>query len=292
MNAAVARTQAYWELTKPRITLLVLVTTFAGMWLAAGGMPDPYLVFVTLLGTGLAAGSSSTLNNFIDRHVDRLMSRTRHRPLPTGRALPVEALVLGIVLGAAAFALLALTVNVLTAALAIGTVFFYVVIYTAWLKRTTPACTFWGGIPGAAPPVIGWAAVSGDIGLPVLLLFASMFIWQPPHFWALAVIRADEYRSAGLPMLPVVKGEAYTKRKMLIYTALLLPVSLAFYGFGYGGPLYGVVALLAGSAYLWETVRFVRRPLDVPSARRLFLGSLLYLTVLFVAVTLDVALQQ
>ncbi|RMF12547.1 MAG: protoheme IX farnesyltransferase, partial [Candidatus Dadabacteria bacterium] len=172
VSAAVDRLGAYWELTKPRITYLVLVTTFSGMWVAAGGMPNPLLVFLTLLGTGLAAGSSSTLNNFIDRHVDALMDRTSKRPLPTGRVSPTEALVLGIALGAASFALLATAVNLLAAALAVGTIFFYVVLYTALLKRRSPWCTSIGGIPGAAPPLIGWAAVSGDLATPAWVLFA------------------------------------------------------------------------------------------------------------------------
>lgn len=281
------RLKVYWELTKPRITLLVLLTTFTGMWLAAGGMPGFDLVFMTLLGTGFAAGSSSTLNNFIDRRVDAVMARTAARPLPSGRASASEALILGILLGAASFVLLSLTVNLLTAILAVATILFYVLIYTAWLKRTTTWCTVIGGVAGAVPPVIGWAAVSGDIGWPALLLFILMFVWQPPHFWALAVIRAEEYRRAGLPMLPVVAGEAVTKKKMLVYTAVLLPVSLAFWFLGYGGVIYAITASLSGFLYLLETLRFMRRPLCTDSARRLFVGSLLYLTAIFVAVVVD-----
>jgi len=288
-TAVSVRTQFkdYVDLTKPRITLLVLVTAFAGMWLAAGGMPAPTLVFFTLLGTGLAAGSSSALNNYVDRNVDKRMERTQDRALPAGRVLPARALALGIVLALVAFALLQVTVNALSAWLAVGTIAFYVGIYTVWLKRTSPLCTSIGGVAGALPPVIGWAAVSGHVGWPALALFGLLFLWQPPHFWALALMRVEEYRNAQLPMLPVVRGPRATKRQMLLYTAALLPASAALYALGLTGPLYLVVALALGVAYLVQTINFARQPITKASAKKLFFFSIVYLFVLFVMVFVD-----
>jgi len=291
VNAAAAGLRAqskdYFDLTKPRITLLVLVTAFTGMWLAAGGFPPLDLTVWTLLGTALAASSSSVLNNVIDRHVDGLMSRTRARALPAGRVSAPGAVAWGVLLGVAAFALLAATVNALAAWLAVGTIAFYVGIYTVWLKRATPLCTSIGGIAGAAPPLIGWAGVTGEVGLPALALFLILFLWQPPHFWALALIRADEYRRAKLPMLPVARGERATKRQMLLYTAALLPASVAPYAWGWMGPVYLAVALALGVGYLALTVDFARRPITTQSARRLFGFSILYLFVLFVMMFAD-----
>lgn len=277
----------YWELTKPRITRLVLVTTFGGAWLAAGGLPDPALLTVTLVGTALAAGSSSVLNNFIDRDADRNMARTRDRALPTGRITPRGALVWGLMLGAVAFAILTLGANLLAATLAVGTIMFYVLVYTAWLKRTTPMCTSIGGIAGAAPPLIGWAAVTGEIGLPAVALFGIMYLWQPPHFWALGIMRADEYRTAGFPMLPVVRGTRVTKRQMLLYTAALLPASLALVPLGIAGWLYGGLAAVLGTVYLGRTIAFARAEVTPAAARRLFFFSIFYLFGLFIAIIAD-----
>ncbi len=282
-----SRVQDYWQLTKPRITLLVLVTTFAGMWLAQGGMPDVQLVFLTLLGTGLAAGSSSTLNNFVDREVDRFMARTNHRALPTGRVTGGEALALGIFLGAGSFVLLSWAVNLLTAVLAVSTILFYVLIYTVWLKRTTPLCTSIGGIAGAAPPLIGWAAVTGEIGIPAWILFGVMFIWQPPHFWALGLIRESEYRRAKLPILPVARGEAVTRRHMLAWNLALVPAVALVYAAGVAGDAYLVLATAMTAYYLFRTVQFVRQPVTVPAARRMFLASVLYLAALMCVVMVD-----
>lgn len=287
-SVAVCGSLGDWiAVTKPRITLLVLLTTFAGMWLAADGMPDPLLAFVTLLGTGMAASSSSVLNNAIDHRVDALMARTRARALPSGRLTRGPVVAYGIALGGLSFALLALAVNLLTAMLALATIFFYVVIYTAWLKRTTPLCTELGGLPGAAPPLIGWAAVSGDIGLPALLLFAIMLAWQPPHFWALALVRADEYRAAGLKMLPVTHGTEATQRRMLAYTLALIPIAALPVVLGTAGAVYGVLAAVLTGVYVAKTVAFVRRPLAVEPARSLFFFSILYMTVLTLAFVVD-----
>ncbi len=291
MNAVAAGLRAqskdYFDLTKPRITLLVLVTAFTGMWLAAGGLPPLDLAFWTLLGTALAASSSSVLNNVVDRHVDGLMSRTRERALPSGRVRAPHAVAWGVLLGLSAFALLVATVNALAAWLAVGTIAFYVGIYTIWLKRATPLCTSIGGIAGAAPPLIGWAGVTGEVGPPALALFLILFLWQPPHFWALALLRADEYRRAKLPMLPVARGERVTKRQMLLYTVALLPASVVPYAWGWMGNFYLAVALALGGGYLALTVDFARRPITARSARRLFGFSILYLFVLFVMMFVD-----
>jgi protoheme IX farnesyltransferase len=271
----------YLDLTKPRITLLVLITAFAGMWLAARGLPSPELIITTLAGIGLAASSSSTLNNYVDRELDQRMARTRHRALPAGRLRPEQALVWGIALGIASFALLATAVNWLTAFLALGTILFYVGIYTIWLKRMTPLCTAVGGTAGALPPLIGWTSVTGHFDLLPLALFAILFLWQPPHFWALALMRVDEYRAAGFPMLPVVRGEAVTKRQMALYTIALVGVSLWPYFLGAVGLLYLDVAVPLGIGYLALTVNFIARPITAHSARQLFLYSVCYLGLLF-----------
>jgi len=291
VNTAVVSARSQWkdfiELTKPRITLLVLVTAFAGMWLAAGGMPEPALVLFTLLGTGLASASSAVLNNYVDRDVDKRMSRTQDRALPAGRVSAVHALLFGLGLGLAAFALLVWAVNALTAWLAVGTIAFYVLVYTLWLKRHSPLCTSIGGVAGALPPVIGWAAVSHGLDWPALALFGILFLWQPPHFWALALLRTEEYRQAGLPMLPVVRGERTTKRQMLLYTLALLPASVAPFALNLTGWLYLAAALGLGAAYLAKTVDFARKPLSRPGARKLFLFSILYLFSLFLVMFVD-----
>ncbi len=275
------------ELTKPRITLLVLVTTYTGMWLASAGTLSLELVLLTLLGTGLASASGCVLNMVADRDIDKHMARTLNRALPAGRMDPQIALYFAFLLGISAFAILFFAVNPLTAGLAAGTVFFYVGVYTLWLKRTTPLCTEVGGIAGALPPVIGWAAVTGEIGWPALALFLIIFIWQPPHFWALALLRADEYRQAGLPMLPVVRGERVTKIRMLLYTVALLPVTAAIYWLNLVGFTYLIVALGLGLAYLGLTIDFASKPVTKQGARRLFGFSITYLLVLFIMMFAD-----
>lgn len=276
-----------FELTKPRINLLVLVTTFSGMWLAAGGAPPLTLICATLLGTGLAAASSAVLNNFIDRDVDARMARTLHRALPSGRIDPQLALQFGLLLGAVAVAILFFSVNWLAAALAIFTIGFYVIIYTRWLKRSSSWCTEIGGVAGALPAVIGWAAVANEIDWPVLVMFLILFLWQPPHFWALALLRRDEYRRAGLPMLPVERGINATKARMLLYTVILVPVTLLMYRLHLVGAIYLGVASLLGAAYIGLTLDFVRKPLTVKGARRLFAFSIVYILVLFCMMFVD-----
>jgi protoheme IX farnesyltransferase len=215
------------------------------------------------------------------------MARTRNRALPAGRIDPQLALYFGFLLGITAFAILFFAVNPLAAWLAAGTVFFYVGVYTLWLKRTTPLCTEVGGVAGALPPVIGWAAVTNEIGWPALVLFLIIFLWQPPHFWALALLRADEYRQAGLPMLPVARGERVTKTRMLVYTTALLPATAAMYWFNLVGPAYLLVALGLGLAYLGLTIDFSGKPVTKQGARRLFGFSITYLLVLFIMMFAD-----
>ncbi len=291
MNATITavRSQAgdFVELCKPRIAVLVLFTTFTGMWLAGNGEVAMELVVFTLLGTGLASAASGAFNNFVDREVDKQMARTRSRALPSSRLHPQQALWLGVMLSLWSFAILFYLVNPLTAYLAAGTTFFYVIVYTKWLKRTSPACTEVGGVAGALPPVIGWAAVTNDIGWPAWVMFAIMFIWQPPHFWALALLRTDEYRRAKLPILPVVSSEYATKVRMLLYTFALLPASAAMYWLQLTGWVYLILAIILWGTYAALTIDFARKPITHQGTRRLFGFSILYLLGLFTLIFVD-----
>lgn len=278
----------YLSLTKPRITLLVLLTTLAAMYLAARGALSWDLVFFTLLGTGLASASASVLNCYLDRDIDALMTRTQHRPLPAGRVRVESALAIGISWAALSFAILALFVNLLSALLALAAILSYVVLYTLWLKRTTPRCTELGGLAGALPPVIGWAAVTNHVGVEALVLFAMIFLWQPPHFWALALFRTDDYRRANLPMLPIVRGADVTKKALLRYTVALLPIStLLYYPLQIVGLAYLTVALLLGLGFLSLAVMNLRTLASEREAKGLFFYSIAYLSLLFVAMVLD-----
>lgn len=278
-------------LTKPRISLLVLVTAWAAMWLASGHSPDGGLVAWTLLGTALAAGSSSVLNNLADRRHDALMERTKSRALPAGRVSPAFALWWGVALGFAGVGVLAWATTPMAALIAAGGVFFYVGVYTLWLKRTTPLSTAVGGVAGAVGPLIGWAAVTGGVGVAAWVLFILIFLWQPPHFWALALPVAKDYERAGYPLLPVVAGEEATKRQILWWTVALVPASLAPALVSPAvGPLYLWAALALGTVYLWRTIAFVRGPAARGRALRLFGASVLYLFALFGALVADAAL--
>lgn len=274
------------QLTKPRILLLVLVTTFSGMWIGVGGAPELSLALYTLLGVACAAASSSALNNFIDRHADSLMERTKQRALPSGTVRPETALALGICLGLVSFTVLYLKVNLQTALIALWTISFYVLIYTLILKPTTPSSTVLGGIAGAMPPVMGLAAV-GELGWAAVALFGILFLWQPPHFWALALVRCEEYRRAGFKILPVVGGIEKTRRQMLIYTVLLVPASVTPWFLGLTGHWYLATAIVLNTLYLRWTWQFVRAEYSAKAARRLFFYSILYLTVLFIVLFAD-----
>ncbi len=287
-RAAIRRTFSdYLNLTKPRITLLVLVTTAAAFWVASRGAFSPVLFVITLAGTGLAASAASVFNCLLDRDVDALMARTRQRPLPAARLSPTLATIFGLVVAGAAFVVLSLGTNLLAACLALCAILFYTLVYTKWLKRTSPVCTAIGGVAGAIPPVIGWAAATGQIEAPALVLFGVLYLWQPPHFWALALGRVEEYRAAGLPILPVVRGERATRRQSLFYALTLLPVSLLlWYPLGTTGGIYALGAALLGAGFVYWAWRDFVRP-SKEGGKKLFLYSMIYLALLFALMVLD-----
>ncbi len=277
---------AYVALTKPRIIELLLITTVPAMVLAAKGFPPIALVAWTLIGGSLAAGSANAINCYIDRDIDVVMTRTRRRPLPAHQVEPANAVIFGIVLGAISFAILGYFVNLLSAFLALLAIAFYVVVYTLMLKRTTPQNIVIGGAAGALPPVIGWAAVTGRVEIPALLLFAVVFYWTPPHFWALALRISRDYASARIPMLPVVSGVAETGRQILLYTILLVAVSLILWAVARMGAIYLVAAVVLGAVFLWQAVRLWRDGTGV-GAIGLYKYSITYLTLLFLAIAVD-----
>jgi protoheme IX farnesyltransferase len=280
--------RAYVALTKPRIVELLLVTTIPAMMLAAGGWPDLGLVAVVLLGGSLAAGAASALNCYIDRDIDQLMRRTKRRPLPAHVVTPRAALIFGLVLAVVSVVLMAAFTNWLATAMTAGSIFYYDVVYTLWLKRRTPANTFWGGICGAAPVLIGWAAVSGGIAPLGWALFAIVFFWQMPHFYALAIKYKDDYARAGIPMLPVVRSAGRVNAEIVVFTVLMLAASLAAWPLGLG-PIYGVTAIVSGAIFLSEALRLVGRSRrgEPLKPMRLFHWSYTYLTILFIAVAVD-----
>ena len=278
--------RAYVALTKPNIIWLLLVTTVPAMVVAAEGWPSAWLVVATLLGGSLAAGGANAINQFAERDIDALMPRTRGRPLPAGSVTPRSAVIFGSALGVVAAAWLAVTVNALSAVLAMGALALYVFVYTYRLKRTTVHNIVIGGAAGAAPPLIGWAAVTGEVGVEALLLFLIVFIWTPPHFWALSLVLADEYREAGVPMLPVVRGEGETKRQILLYSVLMAPLTLIFGAVAGLGLIYLAVALLGGGGFIWFSA-LLRRREGVQDAMGLFRYSIVYLALLFGAMALD-----
>jgi protoheme IX farnesyltransferase len=271
----------YVTLTKPRIMSLLLVTGAAGMFVGAQGTPPLDLFAAAMVGLALACGGASALNHVLDADIDRLMGkRTEKRPVAAGRVPPSRALEFGLVLSAFSFVLLASTVNVLTAALALVGNLFYVLVYTRWLKRSTPQNIVIGGAAGAVPPLVGYAAASGNLGLPALWLFLIVFLWTPPHFWALALLIKDAYANAGVPMLPVVRGERETTRQIVLYTIVLVAFTLAV-GF-WLGPIYTVAAAVLGGLFLvlaWQ----LRSDTTPRRAAILFHYSLAYLALLFVA---------
>jgi protoheme IX farnesyltransferase len=282
---------AYVSLTKPRIVELLLVTTVPAMMLAAGGWPDLGLVLVVLVGGSLAAGAASALNCYIDRDIDQLMRRTKRRPLPAHSVTPRSALTFGLVLAAVSVVLMGAFTNWLATGLTAAAIVYYDVVYTLWLKRRTPQNTFWGGICGAAPVLIGWAAVTGSVGPMGWALFAVVFFWQMPHFYALAIKYKDDYARAGIPMLPVVRSASRVNREILLFTVLTVAASLAAWPLGLG-LVYGVTAIVTGALFLLEAVRLVGRSRrgEAVKPMRLFHWSVTYLTVLFIAVAIDALL--
>ena len=275
----------YLALTKPKVQSLLLFTTVTTMYVA--GDPSVELVLLTCLGGYLSAGGAGAVNHYWDRDIDARMARTASRPVPSGRVSPRAALWFGIGLAAAAFALLTLTVNSLAAVLSLSGFAGYVGIYTMWLKRSTPQNIVIGGAAGAVPPLVGWAAATGGLSWTALYLFAIVFYWTPPHFWALSLLMKGEYEKVGIPMMPVVRGERETRRQIVLYTLLLYAVSqLPFCAGGFGG-VYLVASMLLGGAFIAGAVVLYRRA-DRRSALRLYLYSLAYLALLFAAMVVDV----
>ncbi len=284
-----ARVRDYVDLLKPRVMSLVVFTGLVGV-LIAPGYVHPFAAALAVLAIALGSGAAGAINMWYERDLDGLMARTRHRPLPAGRVAPDDALGLGVLLSIFSILLMAVSANYVAAALLAAAILFYVFIYTIWLKRRTPQNIVIGGAAGAFPPMIGWAAVSGDVSVVGIALFLLVFLWTPPHFWALALYRSDDYRRAGVPMLPVVAGPRETKRQMLIYTLLLLPVALVPTLLGAVGWVYGGTALVLGVAFLGHALAVWRAADDESGhlpARRMFRFSLLYLAVLFAALPLD-----
>jgi heme o synthase len=291
------KVRAYIALTKPRIIELLLITTIPAMVLATRDLPgmDPRewlrLAFWTMVGGTLAAGSANAINQYLDRDIDILMTRTRRRPLPAHSVAPENAVVFGIVLGVVSIALMAYFVNLVAAFLTLLAIGFYVVVYTLILKRTTPQNIVIGGAAGALPPVIGWAAVTGRVEVPALLLFAMVFYWTPPHFWALSLRIRRDYEAARVPMLPVVRGVPETARQIVLYTVLLFAVSLVFFAVAHMGPIYLVAAVVLGVLFLWRAFVLWRQATSpegsLAQAIRLYKYSISYLTLLFAAVALD-----
>jgi protoheme IX farnesyltransferase len=279
-----ASVNAYIGLMKPHVTVLLLGTTLAAM--AVAGMPSLPVVLATLLGGALAAGSANALNCYWDRDIDQVMSRTRRRALPSHTVGEKPALLFGLGLGVASFLLLSLVVNLLAALLALAAILFYVGIYTMWLKRTTPQNIVIGGAAGAVPVLVGWAASTGRVGLPALCMFLIIFLWTPPHFWALSLVLRKDYERAGVPMLPVVRGDAETRKQIVIYMVALLLGTLTLVAIGTLGWFYLAVALLSGGALLYYAIRLMRTR-SLVDARAFFWFSNYYLALLFAAMVID-----
>ena len=271
---------------KLRVVELLLVTTVPTMIVAEEGLPSIFLILATLLGGTLSAGGANAINMFIDRDIDPLMERTRHRPLVTGILSPAEALTFAISIEALAFLWLWLTVNLLSAALAVGACLFYVFIYSLWLKRTSSSNIVIGGAAGAAPVLIGWTAVENSLDWPPLILFALIYLWTPPHFWALAIRYREDYSSAKIPMLPVVAGPEFTGTKMVLYSLEVWAVSIIFAPVAGMGMIYLCSALVLGAGFVYLSLQ-VRHHQTEKSAMRLFGFSITYLTLLFLIIAID-----
>jgi protoheme IX farnesyltransferase len=277
----------YVSMTKPKVQSLLLFTTVTTMLVA--GDPSLGLVLLTCLGGALSAGGAGAINHALDRDIDALMKRTAARPVASGRVSARAAIVYGVLLGCASFTLLALTVNPLAAVLAMAGLLGYVLVYTLWLKRSTPQNIVIGGAAGAVPPLVAWAAVTGGLDWPALYLFAIVFYWTPPHFWALSLLMRDEYAKAGVPMLPVVRGDGETRRQVLLYSILLVAVSVLPFAGGLFGTLYLCSALAFGAAFVALALVLHRRA-DRRSALRTYLFSLAYLALVFGAMVADAGL--
>lgn len=286
--AQAASVRDYWLLMKPNVMRLVLFSAVAGLYLAPGSL-HPLLAFTAILCIAVGAGAAAALNNAYDSDIDRVMTRTRGRPTAAGRISPADATTLGVTLSIFSVMVMGVAVNWTAGALLALTIAFYVLVYTMWLKRRTPQNIVIGGAAGAFPPMVGWAAVTGDVGLFAVVMFAIVFLWTPPHFWALALYRSGDYERAGVPMLPVVAGDASTRRHILAYTLILLPVTLAPVALGMAGLLYALAASALGLGFVAWAWR-LQRDHDEAAARGAFRFSILYLFGLFAALVADKAL--
>ena len=280
--------QSYYQLTKPRIIPLLLITTAASMALASAGRIQPLLLLITLIGGTLAAASAQVMNCIYDRDIDYTMVRTRKRPLPSGKIQPRNALIFAIVLGVLAFSVLTVWVNLLAACLAMSGIVFYMLIYTHWLKRHTTQNIVIGGAAGAIPPLVGWAAVTGDLSLTPWIIFTLIFLWTPPHFWSLALMIKDDYAQVGVPMLPVVEGEENTANQIWLYSLLTVPCSLLLvFPLNISGLFYGAIAVYLGYNLLRKSWQLKQEPTDKQLARSLFKFSILYMMLLCAAMVVD-----
>lgn len=278
--------RGYIALTKPRIISLLVFTALGGMFLGARGVPDPLLVILVLGGGALAAGGANALNHYLDRDIDGLMGRTAGRPIVSGNIPPQHAMWFGIALNVVAFIILGAFVNILSALLTLSATLFYVFVYTKALKRSTPQNIVIGGAAGAIPPMVGWVAVTGTLGLPALYMFAIVFFWTPPHFWALSLMIKDDYQRAGIPMLPVVAGVKNTKLYILLYTILLLALTLMFFTTRAVGWVYFGGSLALGIGFIYYAFRLMRRD-GIEGAKAAYLYSLAYLALLFLVIMVD-----
>jgi heme o synthase len=286
VEPSVAGVGDYIELMKPRVMSLVVFTALVGL-VRAPVPVHPVMAFTALLCIAVGAGAAGVLNMWYDADIDARMARTAGRPIPRGRVTPGEAAGFGFTLAVFSVVSLGLLVNELAAALLAFTLFFYVVIYTIWLKRSTPQNIVIGGAAGALPPVIGWAAATGGLAIEPLVLFLIVFLWTPPHFWALSLYRADDYARAGVPMLPVVAGAAETRRQILYYTLVLAPIGVSPWLLGYAGPIYGLAAVLAGAAMIALAVRVRGEQRGHAASKQMFGFSILYLFLLFAMLLVD-----
>ena len=277
----------YYELTKPRVVMLIVFTAVVGMFLSVPGWPDPLLLLFGTLGIGLASSSAAVFNHVLDHRIDILMMRTMGRPLPQGKLTERSALAFASILCAISMVILVFLVNPLTAVLTFLSLIGYAVVYTVFLKRATPQNIVIGGAAGAAPPVLGWTAMTNEVTSSALLLFLIIFVWTPPHFWALAIARKDDYEKVGIPMLPVTHGDEYTRLNILLYTILLVVITIVPYLIGMSGLIYLVTAVSLGAVFLHHAIRMRREPEDLELPMRTFKYSITYLGILFAALLVD-----
>ena len=288
-RVSLAQPRDYFALLKPRVMSLVVLTALAGVMMAPGAM-HPVLAFASLLAIAVGAGASGALNMWYDSDIDALMTRTKTRPVPSGRVTADEALSFGLVLSALSVFTLGVVSNWLAAALLAFTIFFYAVIYTMWLKRSTPQNIVIGGAAGAFPPIVGYVAATGTIAIEPVVLFAIIFIWTPPHFWALALVKSEEYARAGVPMMPNAKGDRRTRIEILVYSVLLAPVGVLPWLMGFASPVYGVIAVAGGAGmiwYAWRVLKDTEGAVARKSAMSLFGFSILYLFALFLTIVIE-----